>query len=337
MVGSANYHHRRPGVLSGGHGWQAHGCADAAGTNPYAAGELAGRIVLVDRGTCSFSLKIANIAAAGGMLGIIGLITPDAPFGGAFGGGVQTIPGYMINQVDANVLRTGNAVVRFSPSGIVSLAGSLASTSSRGPRFDDNIVKPEIGAPGASVSAMSGSFTGTAAFGGTSGAAPMVTGAAAILKAARPGLSIAEIKQLLVNTARPDVYQPSAGGSVFPDQLAPITRIGGGEVRVDKALLSPSIVYRRDGRRSLAGPWRDELRPRRCRQSEHPQDAQARVVNKSSRAQRYTVTPTQRYQDDVDTGAVTMSWSPRSVIVPPAVRPTSRCGSRSRATSCATT
>ena len=161
------------------------GCADAAGANPYAAGELAGRIVLVDRGVCSFSLKIANIAAAGGMLGIIGLITPDVPFVGAFGGGVQTIPGYMINQADSTLLKSGG-VVRFSPSGSVSLAGSLASTSSRGPRFDDNIVKPEIGAPGASISAQSGSFTGTAAFGGTSGAAPMVTGAAAILKGARP-------------------------------------------------------------------------------------------------------------------------------------------------------
>ena len=215
------------------------GCADAAGTNPYAAGELAGRIVLVDRGICSFSLKIANIAAAGGTLGIIGLITPDAPFVGAFGGGVQTIPGYMINQADSNILRTGTARVRFSPSGNVSLAGSLASTSSRGPRFDDNIVKPEIGAPGASVSAMSGSFTGAAAFGGTSGAAPMVTGAAAILKAARPTLSIAEIKQMLVNTANTDVRQPSVGGSVFPDQLAPITRIGGGEVRVDARCSRP--------------------------------------------------------------------------------------------------
>ena len=98
----------------------------------------------------------------------------------------------------------------------MSLAGSLASTSSRGPRFDDNIVKPEIGAPGASVSAMSGSFTGTSAFGGTSGAAPMVTGAAAILKAARPDLSIAEIKQMLVNTANTDVYQPSVGGFRVP-------------------------------------------------------------------------------------------------------------------------
>src|SRR5688572_1726929 len=219
------------------------GCADAAGTNPYAAGELAGKIVLVDRGSCSFSLKIANIGAAGGILGIIGLITPDAPFGGAFGGGVQTIPGYMISQADANLLRTGTASVRFDPANMASLAGSLASTSSRGPRFDDNIVKPEIGAPGASISADSGGFTATSAFGGTSGAAPMVAGAAAILKSARPFLSPREIKQLLINTADPEVYQPSVSGSVLPDQLAPITRIGGGEVRVDRALFSPVFVH----------------------------------------------------------------------------------------------
>ena len=35
--------------------------------------------------------------------------------------------------------------------------------------------------------------------------------------------------------------------SVFPDQLAPITRIGGGEVRVDRALLSPLVVSDVDG------------------------------------------------------------------------------------------
>jgi len=292
------------------------GCANAAGATPFAAGELAGRIVLVDRGVCSFSLKIANIGAAGGILGIIGLITPDAPFGGAFGGGVQTIPGYMISQVDANVLRTNTAVVRFSPSGSLSLAGSLASTSSRGPRFDDNIVKPEIGAPGASVSAMSGSFTGTAAFGGTSGAAPMVTGSAAILKAARPTLSVAEIKQLLVNTAHQDVRQPSVSGSVFPDQLAPITRIGGGEVRVDKALLSPSLVFDVTGDEGSLAHGAVSLGLVDAANPNILKTRKLRVVNKSNRSQRYSITPTQRYQDDADTGAVVMSWSPASVNVP---------------------
>ena len=291
------------------------GCADAAGNTPYAAGELTGLIVLVDRGICSFSLKIANIAAAGGRLGIIGLITPDVPFVGAFGGGVQTMPGYMISQADSTLLKTGG-VVRFSPSGNISLAGSLASTSSRGPRFDDNIVKPEIGAPGASISASSGSFTGASAFGGTSGAAPMVTGAAAILKAARPDLSIGEIKQILVNTATTDVYQPSVAASLFPDQLAPITRIGGGEVRVDRALVSPAYV--RDvtgdevgityGAMSFGFIDADKV---------HTFTRKLRVVNKSGKAQSYKVKPNFRYQDDADTGAVSLSLSSSNVTVPP--------------------
>ncbi len=291
------------------------GCADAAGTNPYLPGELAGQIVLVDRGVCSFSLKIANIAAAGGTLGIIGLVTADAPFGGAFGGGTQTIPAYMINQVDANVLRAGNAVVRFSPSGNLSLAGSLASTSSRGPRFDDNIVKPEIGAPGASISADSGSFTGTSAFGGTSGAAPMVSGAAAILMQGGK-LTAREVKQLLINTAETNVFQPSAGGSVFPDQLAPITRIGGGEVRVDRAFLSPIIVRDTTGDAvseiygAMSFGYLDASKPSTTF------TRKLTVKNLSPKAKSYTVTPTLRYQDDKDNGAVTIGVSPSSVTVP---------------------
>lgn len=293
------------------------GCADAAGTNPYAPGELAGRIVLVDRGTCSFSLKIANIAAAGGSLGIIGLITADAPFGGAFGGGVQTIPGYMINQADANILRAGNAVVRFSPSGTLSLAGSLASTSSRGPRFDDNIVKPEIGAPGASISASSGSFTGTTAFGGTSGAAPMVTGAAALLLEARGWcLDNAHIKQILVNTAETNVFQPSAAASVFPDQLAPITRIGGGEVRVDRALTSPLVVTDNTGDKvsfingAMSFGYLDATKPT------HTFNRKLKLENTSTKSQTYAVAANLRYADDAN-GAVTMTVTPASITLGP--------------------
>jgi minor extracellular serine protease Vpr len=293
------------------------GCADAAGANPYAPGELAGRIVLVDRGTCSFSLKIANIATAGGVLGIIGLVTADAPFGGAYGGGAATIPGYMISQADANLLRTGGGVVRFSPDNNVSLAGSMASTSSRGPSFEDSIVKPEIGAPGASVSADSGGFTATSAFGGTSGAAPMVTGAAAVLKGARPFLTAREIKQILINNAETDVYQPSSSASVLPDQLAPITRIGGGEVRVDRALLSPALV------RDVTG---DAVSRAYGAMSFGYLDAYApsttltrklQVENRTILPLVYEVKPTARYADDVATGAVSMSVTPSTVVVPP--------------------
>jgi subtilisin family serine protease len=287
-------------------------------TNPFGAGELTGQIVFVDRGLCPFSVKIQHIQAAGGILGIIGLITPEAPFAGAFGGGTPpTIPGYMINQADGNVIRAGGAVVSFSVANNVSLAGSLASTSSRGPRFDDNIVKPEIGAPGASISADSGTFTATSAFGGTSGAAPMVSGAAAILKAARPFLSARDIKQLLINTAETDIFQPSSSASVLPDQLAPITRIGGGEVRVDRALFSPVIVSDVTGDKvsrvhgAMSFGYLDASKQNQVfiRKLE--------VENRSFFPLVYDVTPTLRFQDDKDTGAVTMNISPSKIIVHP--------------------
>jgi subtilisin family serine protease len=285
---------------------------------PWPAGSLAGQIVFVDRGGCNFSEKIQNIQAAGGILGIIGLITPEAPFAGAFGvGAPPTIPGYMINQADGNILRAGGAVVRFSPTNNVSLSGSLASTSSRGPRFDDNIVKPEIGAPGASISADSGGFTATSAFGGTSGAAPMVSGAAAILKSARPFLSAGDIKQLLINTAETDVFQPSSGASVLPDQLAPITRIGGGEVRVDRALFSPVIVS------DVTGDWISKVRGAMsfgyidAHKTNHTYTRKLEVENRSFLPMAYQVSPTLRYQDDKDTGAVKMTVSPSNIVVMP--------------------
>lgn len=284
--------------------------------DPWAPGELAGKIVFVDRGTCSFSLKIANIKKAGGILGIIGLVTAEAPFAGAYGGGDASIPAFMISQADGAVLRTGSAVVRFSPAGVLSLAGSLASTSSRGPRFDDSIVKPEIGAPGASVSAMSGSFTGTAAFGGTSGAAPMVTGSAALLMQARSNIGIDNIKQVLINTAETNIYQPSVAASVFPDQLAPISRIGGGEVRVDKALLSPSMVSDSTGdyvtyvNGAMSFGYVDASKETTTLKR------RLTVENHSNKNQTYDITPTLRYAND-NNGAVTMSLSPTSVTVPP--------------------
>lgn len=291
-------------------------CADADGTNPYAPNELAGQIVLVDRGSCSFSLKIANIAAAGGVVGIIGLITPDAPFGGAYGGGDANIPGYMISQADANLLRTGTASVRFDPENELALAGTVTSTSSRGPRFDDSYLKPEIGAPGASVSADSGGFTSVSAFGGTSGAAPMVTGAAAVLMSSRKNLSNYDVKQILVNTGFTDLYQPSALGSVLPDQLAPVSRIGGGEVRVDRALLSPIVVtnFDNDGKTTHGGTSFGYLDAHR---TDHRFTRRLAVDNKSNTTESYQVSVNLRYADDAATGAVTAEVSPSYVTVPP--------------------
>ena len=101
------------------------------------------------------------------------------------------------------------------------------------------------------------------------------------------------------------MYQPSVAASVFPDQLAPITRIGGGEVRVDRALLAPAYV------RDVTS---DEVGTAYGAMSFGFIDAdktyvltrKLRVVNRSGKAQSYRVKPNFRYQDDADTGAVSL-------------------------------
>ena len=88
------------------------------GCAAFPAGSLTGKIVLVDRGACNFTLKINNVGVAGGLIGIIGLVAPGDPFEGGDGGDRPiTIPGFMVSQAVANILKSGlpNTVVRFDP------------------------------------------------------------------------------------------------------------------------------------------------------------------------------------------------------------------------------
>lgn len=302
------------------------GCADPDGTNPYAPGSLAGMIVLVDRGVCSFSLKIANIASAGGLIGIIGLVDGSAPFEGGYGGGDVTIPGYMISQAVSNRLKSGlpNTVVRFDPNVGVPLVGSMVGSSSRGPQHEDtHVIKPEIGAPGASVSAIAGSGSETGPFGGTSGAAPMVAGAAALLleatggtkatakgtppgRAVGHGLRPVEVKALLMNNAETEVANDALTGAP-----ASITRIGGGEVRVDRAVKAPAAAWDNDvPQGGLSFGFVDVA------DTTVTITKTVRVRNYSNKRLTYNVTPTFRFADDAANGAVSVSAPSRVVVGP---------------------
>lgn len=209
-------------------------------------GNIRNRIVLVDRGGCTFSLKISNIADGGARAGIIGLIAPGDPFAGGVGDGdnYDAIPGFMISQANANTLKqglaAGNVAIRFDPAKGLPLVQTVVGSSSRGPSYGLNQAKPDIGAPGASISAVVGTGTGVEPFGGTSGAAPMVTGSAALLMQAYPDRSWAEIKAVLMNTAETDI---TTGPALFGGIKAPISRIGGGEVRVNRAVATSVAAW----------------------------------------------------------------------------------------------
>ena len=287
------------------------------GCSAYAAGSLAGKVALIDRGTCNISAKVRNASDAGATGILIGLVAPGDATTFSNGGqcpvpadGTTCKPSIVITQAESNRIKTNIAapvMVTVSTAVSVPLAGSMVGSSARGPSYSFNTIKPDIGAPGASVSAIAATGTGTGAFGGTSGAAPMVSGAAALLVQAFPLRSPLEIKAMLMNRADTTVYTNPA---TLPGVLAPITRIGGGEVRVDRAMSAKFAAWdSKAGIPSLSFGY-------------HSADSNL-TLNRTVVVRNYTGTrltlPVRsafRYADDRANGAVTVTV-PSTVTLPP--------------------
>lgn len=289
------------------------GCPDGSGVgvppggDPFLASP-AGKVALIDRGVCSVSLKVDRAVAAGAIGVLIGLVAPGDAVTFAYGGGTHFAPALVIQQSLSNSIKANIAApvnVTISESNAISLAGSMVTTSARGPSYSSNSIKPEIGAPGASVSAEAGTGTGATAFGGTSGATPMIAGSASLLLQARPGLSPQEVRSLLMNTSETNIFTNPV---LLPGALAPITRIGGGEVRVNKAAPSQTAAWNKD---DMAGGLSFGYTPV-AKTMKLKRDVV--VKNYSGASRTYTITPSFRYADDAASGAVAIK-APSSIKV----------------------
>lgn len=185
----------------------------------------AGSIVVCDRGTNPLVDKAYNVkqgGAAGVVIADTATSNQDSPSES------YVIPGTLIGQTDGNTLRTWLAAslgsvtaAQAQLSGAVlttnaALADQLAGFSSRGPTGTafDNLVKPDLTAPGVSVlaavsnpaytAAISGGSNAPDTFGfmdGTSMATPHVTAAAGLLMALHPAWTPAEIRSALMLTS----------------------------------------------------------------------------------------------------------------------------------------
>jgi subtilisin family serine protease len=284
------------------------------GTNPadpYLANP-AGKVALVVRGSCNISLKVDRAADAGAIGVLVGLSAPGDAVGFAFGGGDNFVPSLVIQQSLSNAIQAqlagGQTVLAtLSPANAIPLAGSVISTSARGPGYSYHSIKPDIGAPGGSVSAEAGTGNGQTPFSGTSGAAPMVSGSAALLIQAFPLASPYDIKARLMNTAETNI---ALGPQTAPGQPAPITRIGAGEVRVNRARQTQTLISDA-GDPAAVGLSLGQFRIT----GTSVLSKKVLVRNLSSSSRTYSIATEFRHANDAASGAVTVS-APQSITVP---------------------
>ena len=293
-------------VAYGGSGAAAIACALAS------TPDFTGKVALIDRGSCNISTKVANAKARGAIGALIANNAPGEAPSFSSGGETDLVQALVIGQEVGARLKSalggGSPVtVTVNRANVIPLAGSMASTSARGPSYSYGAIKPEIGAPGASVSAVFGTGTGTEAFGGTSGATPMVAGAAALLVQKFPQATPIEIKSRLMNAANTAVYTNPA---TLPGVLAPITRIGAGELRVDRSAALTTGLW------DATNPYSVALSFGVVRATGLSKfTKKVAVRNYSSSSRTYTIQRSFRYANDEASGAVSLSM-PASITVP---------------------
>jgi subtilisin family serine protease len=208
-------------------------------------GSLRGKIALIQRGNCTFEEKLVYASFAGAEAAVV-YGSPAAPndlF--TMSVGRATIPAVMIKHADGLRLREriGESelpiTLNLSVQAFTTDFKRLAEFSAQGP-LPGIALKPDLIAVGSNVltaaqtNTSSGavySSTGYTLIDGTSFSSPITAGALAVLKAQRPGLSVAQYRSLIVQGAQ-------------PLEDLPLAQQGAGILNVDAALTSTVLLDR---------------------------------------------------------------------------------------------
>lgn len=274
--------------------------------------DFTGKTVLIDRGVCGFAVKVLNAQLKGASFVIVANNAANA--GAIVMGGADdkiTIPSVMISKEDGDAIKAalGSGDVPFSISSTeVTTAGAIATFTSRGPSIAGTL-KPEITAPGTDIlTAHPGLGEGLTPISGTSFSSPITAGAISIIREALPNRNAFEIKATIMNAANLDVtLEPK---EINPDtELAPISYIGSGLVNVEKAVNLPVAAWNKETKQAALAFGLLALNKTTSITKT------VSVKNFSTAEKTYTLKVDQRFQNDLDSGALSFAV-PASVTIP---------------------
>ena len=209
------------------------------------AASLAGKVVLIRRGTCSFyqkSFNAQNAGAAGVVLynNASGIVSPTVA-----GSPPITIPVVSITAADGSTINTRLAAGAVTmtwgneSASVPNATGGLISSFSSYGLSPDLTLKPDIGAPGGFIrSTWPLELGGYANLSGTSMSSPHVAGASALMLEANPRMPSQAMRARLQNTAQPKPWWGNPGLG-FLDNT---NRQGAGMLQIDKAVLATTRV-----------------------------------------------------------------------------------------------
>lgn len=226
------------------------GCTESGA---FPAGSMTGRIALMVRGDCDFSVKIDNAIAAGAVAALVYNNNPGQPpfaMGNTAG---QSIPSLMLFNADGEALRTfvagaPDAVATIQAETVVGYdaqAGDILNAGSlRGPIGGGiEVTKPDLAAPGTNIfAAVNGSPTAYGYLSGSSMASPHVAGSALLIKGLQPTWSVPEIKSAIMLTAAPEGFKDFVNGT--PNSgLWDADDVGSGRVELRRAARAGLVLH----------------------------------------------------------------------------------------------
>ena len=243
------------------------------GCSSLPANSLTDRIALILRGTCTFEIKLNNAQRAGAVAALV-YAAQNSPDPIIMAVGSATLPAEMISYEAGTAIKESLEVqspvigtVNFTLNAVPIIPNRLTDFSAAGPNVDIGI-KPDLAAVGGDIYVATQTLdprgdmydpSGYMLVDGTSFSTPLVVGAAALIKSARPGLTMDQYRSLLINTAAavqthsgqtPGIQQAGAGMleaaaalrstvTAYPVSLS--FGAGGSDARIDKVLTLTNV------------------------------------------------------------------------------------------------